>query len=296
MGKAIGLSTRNTLKRRRIIEDTHGILLDALKPNGMPKIYIPDEQMQANVTLENGTILVGSDCHYNPQYVTTAHRGFIEFVKYLKPKIVILNGDIADFASISKHHRIGWQKGPTVKEELEEIQERLGDIEKVRPAGCKLMVTIGNHDLRFSGKLSNVLPQYEGIKGFDIADHTPHWKWYWSIMVNETCMIKHRWHSGIHAVYNNTIKAGTSFVSGHLHSLKITPWSDYTGTRYGVDTGTMACIKDNQFAYTENNPVNWRAGFAILTFINGKLMPPELAEVINEDEGLIYFRGQLLKV
>ena len=183
-----------------------------------------------------------------------------------------------------------------VKEELDEIQKRLGDIEKVRPAGCKLMITIGNHDLRFSGKLSNILPQYEGIKGFDIADHTIHWKWYWSIMVNQTCMIKHRWHNGVHAVYNNTMKSGTSFVSGHLHSLKITPWTDYTGTRYGVDTGTMACIKDNQFAYTENNPVNWRAGYAVLTYINGKLMPPELAEVINEDEGLIYFRGQLLKV
>jgi len=26
------------------------------------------------------------------------------------------------------------------------------------------------------------------------------------------------------------------------------------------------------------------------------MMPPELAEVINEDEGLIYFRGQLIKV
>jgi hypothetical protein len=58
----------------------------------------------------------------------------------------------------------------------------------------------------------------------------------------------------------------------------------------------MACIKDSQFMYTENNPVNWRAGYAVLTFINGKMMPPELAEVINEDEGLIYFRGQLLKV
>jgi hypothetical protein len=58
----------------------------------------------------------------------------------------------------------------------------------------------------------------------------------------------------------------------------------------------MACIKDNQFSYTENNPVNWRAGFAVLTFINGKLMPPELAEVVNEDEGLIYFRGKLIKV
>ena len=292
----LGISTRNTLKRRRKIEYQYDIVLDALSPHGKPKIYIPDEQMQANVTIDNGVILVGSDCHYNPQYITTAHRGFVEFVKYLNPKIVILNGDIADFASISAHHRIGWQKGPTVKEELDEIQERLGDIEKVRPAGCKLMITIGNHDLRFSGKLSNVLPQYEGIKGFNIVDHTIHWKWYWSIMVNETCMIKHRWHNGIHAVYNNTMRSGTSFVTGHLHSLKVTPWTDYTGTRYGVDTGTMACIKDNQFAYTENNPVNWRAGFAILTFINGKMMPPELAEVINEDEGLIYFRGQLIKV
>ncbi|MFV1281489.1 hypothetical protein, partial [Klebsiella pneumoniae] len=93
VSQAIGLSTRNTLKRRRTIEDTHGIVLDALKPNGMPKIYIPDEQMQANITIDNGTILVGSDCHYNPEYVTTAHRGFVQFVKYLKPKIVILNGD-----------------------------------------------------------------------------------------------------------------------------------------------------------------------------------------------------------
>jgi hypothetical protein len=25
-------------------------------------------------------------------------------------------------------------------------------------------------------------------------------------------------------------------------------------------------------------------------------MPPELAEVVNEDEGLIYFRGKLIKV
>ena len=112
---AIGISVRNTLKRRRTIEQEYDIVLDALQPNGMPKIYIPDEQMQANVTIENGVILVGSDCHYNPQYVTTAHRGFIEFVKYLKPKIVILNGDIADFASISAHHRFGWQNGPTVK-------------------------------------------------------------------------------------------------------------------------------------------------------------------------------------
>ena len=296
IAKITGIAYRAVLKRRASIEKRHDIILKALDNRGRPDIYIPDERTQCDINLDNGVIIVGSDCHYNPKYITTAHRAFVQCVKHLKPKYVILNGDLFDFATISAHHRIGWQHHPTVKEELEETQERLADIEAVRPAGCKLLITIGNHDLRFSGKLSNVLPQYEGIKGFDIADHTPLWKWYWSIMVNGTCMIKHRWHNGIHAVYNNILKSGTSFVSGHLHSLKVTPWTDYTGTRYGVDTGTMACVKDQQFIYAENNPLNWRSGFAVLTFNNGRLMPPELAEVVDEDKGLYYFRGQVMKV
>jgi Calcineurin-like phosphoesterase len=296
IAKITGIAYRAVLKRRANIEKRHDIILKALDNRGRPDIYISDEQTQCDINLDNGVIIVGSDCHYNPKYVTTAHRAFVQCVKHLKPKYVILNGDLFDFASISAHHRIGWQHHPTVKEELEETQARLADIEAVRPAGCKLLITIGNHDLRFSGKLSNVLPQYEGIKGFDIADHTPLWKWYWSIMVNGTCMIKHRWHNGVHAVYNNILKSGTSFISGHLHSLKVTPWTDYTGTRYGVDTGTMACVKDQQFIYAENNPLNWRSGFAVLTFNNGRLMPPELAEVVDEDKGLYYFRGQVMKV
>jgi len=296
IAKITGIAYRAVLKRRASLEKKYDTMLKSLDNKGRPDIYIPDEQTQCNITIDNGVIIVGSDCHYNPKYITTAHRAFVQCVKHLKPKFVILNGDLFDFATISAHHRIGWQHHPTVKEELEETQERLADIEAVRPAGCKLLITIGNHDLRFSGKLSNILPQYEGIQGFDIADHTPLWKWYWSIMVNGTCMIKHRWHNGIHAVYNNTLKSGTSFVSGHLHSLKVTPWTDYTGTRYGVDTGTMACVKDQQFIYAENNPLNWRSGFAVLTFNNGKLMPPELAEVVDEDRGLYYFRGQVMKV
>jgi len=33
-----------------------------------------------------------------------------------------------------------------------------------------------------------------------------------------------------------------------------------------------------------------------LTFYNGKLLPPELCEVLDEDEGIIYFRGNVFKV
>ena len=128
----------------------------------------------------------------------------------------------------------------------------------------------------------------------NLTDHFPRWKFSTSIMVNDHTMIKHRYHNGIHAVYNNTLKSGTSIVTGHLHSLKITPFSDYKGTRYGVDTGTMANLDDPTFFYSEDNPQNHRSGFAVLTFWDGKLMPPELCEVISE--GLVYFRGQVIEV
>jgi hypothetical protein len=49
---------------------------------------------------------------------------------------------------------------------------------------------------------------------------------------------KHRMKGGIHAAHNNTLHAGTTMVTGHLHSVKVTPFSDYNGTRWDVDTGT----------------------------------------------------------
>ena len=71
--------------------------------------------------------------------------------------------------------------------------------------------------------------------------------------------------------------------------LKITPVTDLRGRRYGVDTGTLADIYGDQFTYTEMNPVNWASGFAVLTFKDGKLLPPELCEVLD---GVAYFRGK----
>jgi hypothetical protein len=84
-------------------------------------------------------------------------------------------------------------------------------------------------------------------------------------------------------------------VTGHLHSLKVTPYTDYNGIRYGVDTGTLADIYGPQFEnYLEQNPINWRSGFAVLTFKNGVLLMPELAMVHTKDT--IQFRGEVINV
>lgn len=298
MAEILGIAERNVYMRRKRVEERHGIkLISSARNSKDAHIVYPENGVRAKAEIENGIILVGSDCHYWPGVITTAHKAFVKLTKELKPKIVIINGDAFDGASISRHPAGGtWQTLPSVKQELEACQDRLEEIQKAA-TGANLHFCWGNHDLRFNARLqSQVGDTFKGVMGMSLSEHLPAWKFSMSLMVNGNIMIKHRYHNGIHAVYNNTLKSGTSIVTGHLHSLKVTPWTDYNGTRYGVDTGTMAAISGDQFTYTEDNPVNHRSGFAVLTFIDGRLMPPELCEVIDEDAGLAYFRGQILDV
>jgi len=298
MAKELNMTARAINYRRRSIEEKHGTILNA-SSNRSPdfKISIPENNIRVNFELDSGTIMVASDCHYWPGIVSTAHRAFVLFAKELKPKAIVMNGDVFDGASISRHPPGGtWEATPNVKQELEACQERLSEIEAAS-LNSKLHWTWGNHDQRFNARLAaQVGDGFKGIVGMNLLDHFPRWKFSMSVMVNGNCMIKHRYHNGIHAIYNNTLKSGTSIVTGHLHSLKVTPWTDYTGTRYGVDTGSLADVNGQQFSYSEDNPKNHRSGFAVLTFYKGKLLPPELCEVLDEDAGLIYFRGNVFEV
>jgi hypothetical protein len=84
-------------------------------------------------------------------------------------------------------------------------------------------------------------------------------------------------------------------ITGHLHSAKVIPFTDYNGTRYGVDAGCIADPDHRAFLdYTEDNPKNWRSAFCILTIVDGNLLIPELA--IKWDEDHFQFRGKLIKV
>jgi len=297
IAKLMQMDYRSVFRRRRKIENKLGINLLSLDQNSPNlRVFYSHNNVRTNVELENGVIVIASDCHYWPGIISTGHRAFLKIIKDLKPQMVVMNGDVFDGASISRHPVSGWDALPNVKQELEACQERLNEVEKAAK-GAALHWTWGNHDMRFNARLaSQVGETFKGVIGMNLTDHFPMWKFSISLMVNDHTMIKHRYHNGIHAAYNNALKAGTSIVTGHLHSLKVTPWSDYGGSRYGVDTGTLCNIDGDQFGYAEDNPRNHRSGFAVLTFHEGKLMPPELCEVIDEDEGLAYFRGEVIKV
>jgi hypothetical protein len=247
-----------------------------------------------NLGIQDGHVLIGSDSHYWPGIVSTAHNAFLEFIREFKPKVIIKNGDEADFPTISRHAPIAWEKRPKVSEEVDNLKAMLGEIEKLS-GGARLLWPLGNHDSRFETRLATVAPEYANIHGVHLKDNFPKWEPCWATLINKDVVVKHRYKSGIHAPHNNTLWAGRTILTGHLHSLKVMPISDYNGTRWGVDCGTMADPYGPQFYnYTELNPVNWRSGFILLTFVKGQLLWPE--HVFVSAPGVVDFRGKLRNI
>jgi len=289
VSKKLKIELRAVYFRRRALENKYKIRLIADHVSAAD-YYVRDHMSRMDVDIDDAVIFVGSDAHYWPNEISVAHQAFVKIIKKHKPNIVVMNGDAVDGSSISRYPKAAWAtvKMPTVKEELETVADRLYEIEKVA-GNAKLIFTLGNHDMRFESKLANLAPEYEGIAGFSLKDHFPRWLFCMSMMVNKNLMIKHRYNNGIHGVYNNTVKAGTSMVTGHLHRLQAIIFSDYNGTRWGIDTGTLAETDGDHMGYGEDNPKNHCSGFAVLTIRNGRLIQPEFCAVLD---GIAYFRGQ----
>lgn len=291
--KTLGITERNVYERRRKIEARSDFILAA--PSNI-KISYPG---RVPLTLKNGTILIGSDFHIWPGETSTCLRAFKKFISDIKPDAVILNGDVMDFPRISRHPQ-NWEKAPDPQEELEAAQDHLNDIVQACKRSAAKVWTLGNHDARFESSIANALPQFRGIKGVHLADHFAIWQKAMSCLINEgveggTTMVKHRLKGGIGATRANALNAGISIVTGHLHSQNVRPLSDYRPfDRYGVDTGCVADKEHRAFSYTEDAPLDWRSGFALLTYREGRLMYPEL--ITKWDDRSVQFRGQLIRV
>jgi hypothetical protein len=290
--KTIGITERSVYARRANLARFEPITAPTRQATNFPG-RLPLE-------IRNGTALIGSDFHIWPGEPSTCLRAFKKFVADIKPNAVILNGDVLDLPRASRHPALNWERAPDPQEEVEAVQDHLSDIEKSCKRGTRKIWTLGNHDARWEMTFANTLPQMRGVKGVHLHDHFPTWERAMSCFINEgieggATMVKHRWKGGMNATRANTLNAGVSMVTGHLHSQNVRPLSDYRRhDRYGVDTGCVADKEHRAFTYTEDAALDWRSGFALLTSRDGILMPPEL--ITKMDAKTVWFRGQLHKV
>lgn len=294
--KIHGMAERAVYNRRRSIEMRLGITLPSFKDTRF-SAYARTEETVGNtrrgMDIEKGRVIVFSDAHFWPDQTTTAFKALIECIKEYKPTAIVCNGDALDGASISRFPRQDWSKLPSVREELEAVQYYLGEIEKVA-RGAKLFWPLGNHDARWEMRIIENLPAFEGVVGTTLKEHFPAWLPCWSFWVNDDTCIKHRLKGGWSAGRANSLNSGVNMITGHTHHLSVIAVNDYNGTRWGVQTGTLADVHGQQFAYTEDSPKDWNSGFVMLSFERSRLLQPEMVRVWGESE--VEFRGKIHSV
>jgi hypothetical protein len=272
-------------------------IIPAVQPPS--KINI-DHPGRVPLELKNGTVIVGSDFHIWPGEASTCLRAFKKFIKDIQPNAVILNGDVMDFPRISRHPQ-NWESAPDPQEEIEAAQDHLNDIVQACKRGAHKLWCLGNHDARFEAMIANAAPQMRGVRGVHLSDHFSCWTKAMSCFINESIeggatMVKHiPKGGGINATRASTLNGGVSTVNGHLHRQNVQPLSDYNKfDRYGVDTGMVADKEHRAFTYTQDAALDWRSGFALLTYRDGRLMYPEL--FTKWDDRTVQFRGALHRV
>lgn len=233
--------------------------------------------------IRDGFGIVASDLHLWPNEHTLMLKALRWACREFKPEFLILNGDVMDFPSISRHDPIGWETNPKPQEEIEFAQEVCHELALACKRGARKIWTLGNHDKRFETRLARLAPEYAKIHGVHLKDHFPAWEPAWSAHINPaqgvfSCLVKHRFRGGIHAVHNNLLWAGNHIVTGHLHSAQVRALTYHAErTIWGMDSGCVAEPLARAFRhYTEEGPKNWRSAFGILRWQEGKMMQPQL--------------------
>jgi hypothetical protein len=301
--KALGVCPQSVRSRRRNIEKRHGIQLLTLDSQKRPafdqSMLITADRVEVQLTCMNGVILIAGDQHYWPGEIPVMHRAYVYLSKRLKPFAQVWNGDAFDGSGISRFPSIGWENKPTVKQELDVVQDRSHEVIKASP-NSKRIWAAGNHDLRFESRIAAVASEYRGVQGIHLKDHFPEWTPAWFVTVNggadSHTEIRHRENGGVHAAYNNTLKSGISIVTGHDHVADVKAYDDRRGRRYGVRHGMTAdSCRDPQFVnYLEGRKTNWQSAVAVLTYRDGVLLQPELAMKFSDDS--FQFRGEVIRV
>ena len=230
-----------------------------------------------------GDILVFTDAHFWPTKYTPLSDAFLIFLqiaKHLNPKLIVDGGDSFDGYSLSRFPKHGWHDGPSVVEELKAVQECKKAIEQAAPRADYRWVW-GNHDARFDSKLANQADQFRDVEGFRLPDHFKKWQFSQSLVINKALKFVHFWRGGEHAAFNDTMRSGINYCSGHDHQLYVRAYCDENGVRFGIKAGTLADPNGPQFFYCNGNKGNnWVPGMVVI-HVKGKDIYPEPIYVIN---------------
>lgn len=111
------------------------------------------------------TVAVISDTHI-PYHDLNALETCVATLKKRKPKVLLINGDFADFYQISR-----WQKNPKQRRFSEERKSVIAALDFLRDAfgkSCRIVYKLGNHEERWNHFIWNRAPEIYDIPSAQI--------------------------------------------------------------------------------------------------------------------------------
>lgn len=229
-----------------------------------------------------------SDLHLpytNMRHLTT----WLEYLKWWKPDVIDLCGDVDDACALSKYSEgtsaeysnLSYSYAPL-------IQKLFSDLREIAP-NAEIVFHGGNHDIRYDHYVDKKAPALKGLitpellwktETYGIEYHSyadPPVKRYGKFYA----------HHGNYAIKGagNSVKKmmdefGVSLITGHTHRQAIVSQTyELTGeTRVGIELGHMTDIHSSGMSYT--NLRDWQSGFGY-AFIDGDNVHPFVTQFID---------------
>lgn len=151
----------------------------------------------------------------------------IEYIKRFKPDLLILNGDIVDFYTLSTFKKIGRGPNSLIEEIITTNNEVLDPILAACPPKCKKVWVAGNHEHRLKASIAvNVkfLENFPGLnieecfrmkeRGIRYIDSQSGNGIFW---ITQHLVAMHGIYTSVHAAKKYTDSLDASVIYGHCH-------------------------------------------------------------------------------
>lgn len=209
--------------------------------------------------------LILADMHI-PYHDPAALRAALHWGRGRGAEVVVLNGDVADFFSVSH-----WEKDPRERNfaaEIQAVREFLAVVRAVFPR-ARVLYKLGNHEERYIRYMWLKAPELLGVGDFDIAS-VLRFKDYGIELVDNCCVIKVGPLNVLHgheykfAISNPVNPARGLFLRGKVHAVcghfhQSSQHSEKNLEQKVVSTWSTGCLCNLNPYYQPIN--NWNHGF-----------------------------------
>lgn len=197
-------------------------------------------------------LLILSDTHFPYQMP-----GYFEWIKKLrdniKPTMVLMQGDLVDFHSISQH--LHSAELPNIKYEIKDAIKCIKKLRKIFPVAMPILW--GNHDIRIQRLAEKHFIPNSFLKDInEILEIEKKWKWTWhdklvlELPNKNKVFFTHHFKSNALA---SSKELGMSYVCSHQHTkASIEYWSSPTSLNFSMITGCCINPKHEAFKYQKN--------------------------------------------